>query len=499
MSQFIKSSAEHTALRKSDSDARAAVKSERNRISGFTEAELAAAKWSSNKLVEAKDNLARKTNSEVRNPSRTASKGSGQTHGTSKDVHRQRSVQNAVIEVLHAEEGKQGKENKKEKKNEKDKKEKKMRKDDKDARKLEKGARKLAKKMRKEEKHLRRQERLEKTVDGQDHGTAGSLAIDQLIEGARLHAGADSEQLPKQVQPEGLAPKKKLKSTEDSDGSSSSSSSRTYKPTYQMMADVVEEVHPPAPAPCRSLEEYCEALPPEPRNPLNQAHNMEAYKLHSAARSRRIASGPEDKEDKEEFWDHLPFLRRSRSPDRTRTKGAMWPTRAGAWKSRAGGAYLPPTDEAPNPGSKPQGKMLWGDNLSRTPSPELARYAYPEDFKQRVAEIRPNRRSPSYNPEPRGGSKSSSPEKGKQTEEQKNIRKLLREKRKEAEKKSRSRSLSRKRSKKRKKSRQGKSHSRSQSQPSKKKKNIKKLKKSRTPSPSPAERASPDYGVELVS
>lgn len=47
------------------------------------------------------------------------------------------------------------------------------------------------------------------------------------------------------------------------------------------------------------------------------------------------------------------------------TKGAMWPTRKGAWRSRAGGVFLPP--EA---------------NVERQGSPSLspARWMYPEEF-----------------------------------------------------------------------------------------------------------------------
>ncbi|CAE7646321.1 unnamed protein product [Symbiodinium pilosum] len=78
-------------------------------------------------------------------------------------------------------------------------------------------------------------------------------------------------------------------------------------------------------------------------------------------------------------WDHLAYLRRSPSPCRLRTNGTMWPTRKGAWRSRAGGVYLPPEmAETERRGS-----------ASLSP----ARWMYPEEFNRPFREAR---RSPSY-------------------------------------------------------------------------------------------------------
>lgn len=94
----------------------------------------------------------------------------------------------------------------------------------------------------------------------------------------------------------------------------------------------------------------------------------------------------------------MPYLRRSPSPCRVRTKGTMWPTRLGAWKSRAGGAYLPPTDSAHPIGKRRRNPS---EESSRSNSQSPARYAYPDEFKKRAKVAR---RSPSYDAEPRANS-----------------------------------------------------------------------------------------------
>eukprot|EP00434_Breviolum_minutum_P028773 symbB.v1.2.025451.t3/scaffold2469.1/size78468/7 len=118
-------------------------------------------------------------------------------------------------------------------------------------------------------------------------------------------------------------------------------------------------------------------VPNDPLNPLNAAYDMKAYALLRKLRldeEHQISQIALDEPD----WDHLGYLRRSPSPCRLRTKGAMWPTRKGAWRSRAGGVFLPP--EA---------------NVERQGSPSLspARWMYPEEFNRPLQKAR---RSPSY-------------------------------------------------------------------------------------------------------
>lgn len=74
-------------------------------------------------------------------------------------------------------------------------------------------------------------------------------------------------------------------------------------------------------------------------------------------------------------WDHKPFLERSPSPCRERTEGAMYNTRKDAWRSRAGGVYIPP-------------QRAKSESSAREPQ---ARYLHPEEF----ARYRLGRRSPS--------------------------------------------------------------------------------------------------------
>ena len=79
-------------------------------------------------------------------------------------------------------------------------------------------------------------------------------------------------------------------------------------------------------------------------------------------------------------WDHEKFFTRSESPRRARTEGTMANTRKGAWKSRAGGVYLPP-----DPVEEPQSGE---EDDAEAP----ARYLHPEDFRKPSP---PRRRSPS--------------------------------------------------------------------------------------------------------
>merc|ERR1712224_443585 len=68
-------------------------------------------------------------------------------------------------------------------------------------------------------------------------------------------------------------------------------------------------------------EELLAALPRDPMNPLDKAHDLREYK---ESRYKRFPNAAEEPD-----WDHLPYLRRSPSPNRDRTDGPMWPTRRG--------------------------------------------------------------------------------------------------------------------------------------------------------------------------
>lgn len=432
MSQFIKSSAELAEFRKLDKLERNRDKLETNRISGFTEAERAAADWARN-LIEARENLARPTNLDVR--------------GT----ERSRPGSEALRTAKHVKELKEGKENKKEKKDKKlEKSDKDRRKIEKDDRKTEKGVRKMAKQMRKEEKERNRNDPEADTENTPGHCHLDSFprpvstfldrdgfplssstsrldpgsAIDHLIEGARLEASATEEGAGQQPQ----------QSPINIDGETAQCSGAA--PRIRTLQEYIDEEGDKIGEATTSRSQEAEArmraalgMPPDPRNPLDKAHDEDAYRVHLEGKGKTAID--------EEFWDHLPFLRRSPSPCRVRTSGNMYPTRLGAWKSRAGGAYLPPTDDTPA-----------AEELE-----ELARYVYPDDFKERGPKTR---RSPSYGPERKckSGSSSSS--------------------------KSRSRSLS---------------HSRSGEK--KRKKKRKRAKSSSSPEYKAMKRASPEYKPEM--
>jgi len=148
-------------------------------------------------------------------------------------------------------------------------------------------------------------------------------------------------------------------------------------------------------APFRSLEELVAQLdelekseagvtkpvsaPHDPLNPLNAAYDMRAYEMLRKLRLDEEHQMSQVAADEPE-WDHLGYLRRSPSPCRLRTNGTMWPTRKGAWRSRAGGVYLPP--EA--------GEVERRGSASLSP----AKWMYPEEFNRPFKEAR---RSPSYN------------------------------------------------------------------------------------------------------
>ncbi|KAF4671593.1 hypothetical protein FOL47_001408 [Perkinsus chesapeaki] len=84
-------------------------------------------------------------------------------------------------------------------------------------------------------------------------------------------------------------------------------------------------------------EDDDESRPPDPFNPLNQAYDVEKYKEVEQKHKRRRTRGRR--------WEHDWYRQRSPSPIRERTEGPMWDTRAGSWRSRAGGVCLAPTEE----------------------------------------------------------------------------------------------------------------------------------------------------------
>lgn len=405
MSQFFLSSAEkrnlaQTAHRTSARD------TEKPRITGFTEAELAAAKWSRD-LVEVREKVARPTNLDAGQPFRVISRGAPEQSVT-KDAHqpiKEPKSSTKQPKEKHLDDGKVKK--KKDKKNKEDKK-------------LEKGAKKLAKKMRKDEKHRTQKECTSdpEHVEGGlvteplHQGIPVEAAIDQLIEHARVEvSSANMANIDRDVKDTFFY---------DMQGVSTGSADAIAAAGTNCHMDTAEKNSPP---PLRSLAQYLAeqegmSVPVDPRNPLESAYDLKAYKLFCEHMQRRKLNAPEEPE-----WDHLPFLRRSPSPCRLRTDGAMWPTRRGAWKSRAGGAYLPPTDAPPKDRKDekdveerrrqmdsrwshlssqggPQSKGL--NSPSRSQS--IARYLYPEEFAKRVVRTR---RSPDYKPEPRCKSGSS--------------------------------------------------------------------------------------------
>mmetsp|Transcript_13004 Transcript_13004/g.28883 ORF Transcript_13004/g.28883 Transcript_13004/m.28883 type:complete len:857 (-) Transcript_13004:170-2740(-) len=107
--------------------------------------------------------------------------------------------------------------------------------------------------------------------------------------------------------------------------------------------------------------------------------------------------GTDSSSEESAKWDHRGYLYRSPSPCRLRTEGAMAKTRKGAWRSRAGGVYLPPLEEDLATKMGDPNVVSTTDRAQFTPSPSPARYLYPEELKER--EDRQLRRSPSYNRE----------------------------------------------------------------------------------------------------
>mmetsp|Transcript_57561 Transcript_57561/g.105893 ORF Transcript_57561/g.105893 Transcript_57561/m.105893 type:complete len:427 (+) Transcript_57561:24-1304(+) len=379
MSRFIKSNAEKSAVRcgAPGGDLRAP------RSTGFTDAELAAAEWSWN-LVETRTNISRVTNEDIRMSSRRASSAASSLRAPTREGFDQKRLKENVLRrpgdgdglaafgtrVSHDDEqaidalivgarvaaasltddmaGQAFVPEKREKPKKKEKTEKKKEKKgvkEKKALKEEfirdssRERRKLKKGANKLAKRLRREEQ---QLD--EAATAINVA-------SKLHIAADMAQTTTTTTPLDVT------DTREPDG-------------------VAEATNAPR----------------DPRNPLDKAYDVRAYQVLSQD-GRLDLRHPIN----EPTWNHLGYLRRSPSPCRLRTRGPMFPTRRGAWKSRAGGVYLPPTDDNP---------AYIANRRSPSQSLSPARWAFPEEFEERGRVM--TRRSPSYGPERRKRSSSNS-------------------------------------------------------------------------------------------
>lgn len=131
-----------------------------------------------------------------------------------------------------------------------------------------------------------------------------------------------------------------------------------------------------------------------------QKGKLRSDALEASANRQRKQSYRYNSRDSSERWTHDAFEMRSESPNRERTHGVMWDTRRGAWRSRAGGVYLPPSptpsEELENPSNT---------NRSNEPSGP-SRYKYPRNTQSRRYHfndpLRERSRSPSYIPRERG-------------------------------------------------------------------------------------------------
>jgi len=252
-----------------------------------------------------------------------------------------------------------------------------------------KRARKLAKEMRKEQRRLKREERQaireEEAARAAKAAESGGLAdaIDSLIATAQ-QAKATADTAGEENQLQDLAGWKTA--------------------SYPHIAPVDMPAEPKLAAELEELQAEQDkekpeetlplVMPHDPLNPLDAAYDLKAYEIlrKFRKRSRHLMSKIAAEEPE---WDHMGYLRRSPSPCRLRTNGTMAPTRKLAWRSRAGGVYLPP--EAID------------EDRRGSPSISPAKWMYPEEFKKREPKVA--RRSPSYQPfqrEPMSSSSSSS-------------------------------------------------------------------------------------------
>lgn len=396
MSRFIKSSSEKALLKTVAKKADAAVLigdgvgDELSVISGFTEAEQAAAKWA-RRLSEVQKNYERTTNSDLRHGrrSRTARHRAASKNNKDDDELR-RDAPASTKKAADKKDKETRRRDKKLKKDEKTdrKREKKLQKDDKDKGKqesrkdnsevlMERDAHKLKKQLKKEESRRLKKEKKDKKRNRNDQDDAIGVSrmdddIDNLITAAQMDVSFVGSSLDQPQQ------------TLHYDYSSGARTDALDA------VDVSDGSAPPSPPVLPT--------PRDPVNPLEQAYDVQAYEAMNRERKFNRARKEEKKEDVrlERRWDHYPFLMRSPSPDRTRTAGPMFNTRKDAWKSRAGGVYLPPTDAQ----QQERGEHHRGRDSSDSP----ARYVNRDQFKERQE----RRRSPSYQPEPRSRSSSTS-------------------------------------------------------------------------------------------
>eukprot|EP01054_Gregarina_sp_Poly1_P003064 Gregarina_sp_Poly_1__3063@NODE_1860_length_3187_cov_79_407372_g1205_i0_p2_GENE_NODE_1860_length_3187_cov_79_407372_g1205_i0NODE_1860_length_3187_cov_79_407372_g1205_i0_p2_ORF_typecomplete_len235_score42_43_NODE_1860_length_3187_cov_79_407372_g1205_i015862290 len=86
-------------------------------------------------------------------------------------------------------------------------------------------------------------------------------------------------------------------------------------------------------------EEEADTPPADPRNPLFAAYERPQGRRGVQRRPRRRDS------DAGDCWTHDRFRNRSLSPDRPDPQEVpLYDTRAGSWRARAGGVYLPPVE-----------------------------------------------------------------------------------------------------------------------------------------------------------
>ncbi|CAJ1386373.1 unnamed protein product [Effrenium voratum] len=207
--------------------------------------------------------------------------------------------------------------------------------------------RREAKEMRRQQRALKREERqfMRAEMEELAQEAEGLEAIDQLIEEQLVKELNELERLRKQAKTKRVLPATASVEGVEVEGAEGAVDGADAEGTESTLP-----------------------MPNDPMNPLNAAYDMRAYELLRKLRLDEEHQISQIALDEPE-WDHLGYLRRSPSPCRLRTKGAMWPTRKGAWRSRAGGVYLPPENAEERPGS-------------RSPSP--AKWMYPEEFNRPV-------------------------------------------------------------------------------------------------------------------
>lgn len=362
MSKFIR--------QRPSSDARASHIKATERVSGFTEAELEAAAWAS-QLVEVRANYARTTNAERRGLPEAAAPVPGRPRPASQQQPPSAPAPRTLQQYLDEAEGAAAASKPTK------------------AGKADKAERKRLKKERKAAK-------AERKAAKQRGGTAEALDNDDVS--VLLHMNAERAEA--------------FAAIAKRPGADAALAAAVAAVIDEAAAAAAAEQGLPPPV----------SVPRDPANPLGEAHNIKAYqvlvrrrelkaKLGTLRRERRLrrrrkgsssssSAGSSSGRDSL-VWDHRGYIFRSPSPCRLRTDGAFAETRKAAWRSRAGGVYLPPT--AAEAAEARQNLVLLGaerfragagPRLSASRSP--ARYLYPEELRERNRETR---RSPSYKPE----------------------------------------------------------------------------------------------------